>query len=187
MNLFIRPSLLCLSVGLIASLAVACDPQPRDKDGGRVDGSPKPSRDPSGKGKSKSPSESPDAEASPSAKDPSNSENSPEVTGSSSKGEESPEPDQSPEDETGDTSESESSPGSGTGSGSGSGSGSGDCGNIAWGDKWAVGEVVPISAVVGLRDTDGDQILDSGTSKFDMCDLHRSGKRCAVITRGHRR
>lgn len=181
MNLFIRQSLSCLSLGLIASLAGACDPQPRDKGGGRVDGSPKTSRDPTGKDESKSPSESPDAEASPSAKDPSNSENSPEGTGSSPKGEESPEPDQSPENETEDTTESESSPGTG------SGTGSGDCGNIAWGDKWAVGEVVPISAVVGLRDTDGDQILDSGTSKFDMCDLHRSGKRCAVITRGHRR
>lgn len=63
----------------------------------------------------------------------------------------------------------------------------GDCGNIKWGDKWAIGEVVPLSAVVGMRDTNGDQILDGGTSKFDMCDLHRSKKRCAIVTRGHRR
>lgn len=62
-----------------------------------------------------------------------------------------------------------------------------DCDKITWGTNTtlAKGAVVPLDPTKGYMDSDGDGKVETDkVVDVDMCQLHLSGKKCAIVTHG---
>lgn len=62
-----------------------------------------------------------------------------------------------------------------------------DCEKIEWTSSVKVpkvGDVVPRDDQMGYIDSDGDGVADKESSEAGMCEMHKTGKNCALVTFG---
>lgn len=178
---------------LVLSLLIGCEPSsdsPENTE--KNDASQKASPEASDETKKDNPSEKEDSPKGSSTPDPSQtpkSENespSPEESeeepseneDSSSSGEDS---DSTPSSESNDESSTDD---SGEESSEEPEPGEDPCDKIQWGVTVKIGAVVPRGDTPGFWDKDKDNKLDEGETQVGMCELHKTGKKCAIVIFG---